>query len=167
MKLRHFVIAGTVLVSSAAFAAGQQHDQAQSGQQQSSQNASSGASSSSGSQMNMSADMVRQAQQKLTAQGYDPGPVDGKWGPRTQNSVKKFQEDRNLKASGRLDQETMAALDAGGSASTGSSSSPDQSSASGGSSSQDRSSGSSGSSANQNRSSSGGSSMNRSSQDQQ
>ena len=69
------------------------------------------------------------------------GQPDGKMGPKTQAAVKEFQEKKGLQASGKLDQETLAALEIGtpeGSSSTGSSSqgSSSQGSASSGSSSQ-------------------------------
>ena len=58
----------------------------------------------------MSAAQIEQAQQKLRDDGYDPGPVDGKMGPQTRHAVKKFQQAKDLKASGRLDRQTVAAL---------------------------------------------------------
>ena len=50
----------------------------------------------------------------LTALGYDPGPVDGVWGPRTQAAVQKFESDQGLAESdGQVGPETRAALAAG------------------------------------------------------
>ncbi|HYC65217.1 MAG TPA: peptidoglycan-binding domain-containing protein [Reyranellaceae bacterium] len=56
---------------------------------------------------------MKQAQEKLAQQGYDVGTADGVMGPKTQAALKKLQEDRGLKQSGQLDQETLAALDSG------------------------------------------------------
>jgi hypothetical protein len=53
-------------------------------------------------------------QEALTALGYDPGPVDGVWGPRTQAAVQKFESDQGLAESdGQVGPETRAALAAG------------------------------------------------------
>lgn len=41
--------------------------------------------------MKPNAQHTREAQQLLTDLGYDPGPVDGDFGPRTANAVKAFQ----------------------------------------------------------------------------
>ena len=60
--------------------------------------------------MRMSAAEIERAQQKLRDDGYDPGPIDGKMGPQTRKAVKKFQQAKNFKASGRLDRQTVAAL---------------------------------------------------------
>lgn len=53
---------------------------------------------------------VREVQQNLADRGYDPGPVDGLWGPRTRQAVRTFQRDQNLAANGRADHQTLAAL---------------------------------------------------------
>jgi peptidoglycan hydrolase-like protein with peptidoglycan-binding domain len=58
----------------------------------------------------MSADTVKQAQQALKDKGHDVGPIDGMYGPQTQKGVKEFQEKQNMKATGRLDQQTLSAL---------------------------------------------------------
>lgn len=54
---------------------------------------------------------VRAAQQALKDKGHDPGPVDGKMGPKTQAALKDFQKAQGLKETGRLDNETMAKLE--------------------------------------------------------
>lgn len=53
---------------------------------------------------------VRQVQEKLSQQGYDVGPIDGIFGPRTEQAVRKFQEDKGVQPTGQIDQQTMAAL---------------------------------------------------------
>jgi peptidoglycan hydrolase-like protein with peptidoglycan-binding domain len=56
-------------------------------------------------------EMVRQVQSKLRDDGYyRPGPVDGVWGAGTEASVRSFQRDHNLPASGQLDMPTLHAL---------------------------------------------------------
>jgi len=54
---------------------------------------------------------VRQIQEALNEAGHDVGEVDGVWGQRTAEALRKFQEEQNLEASGELDQETIAALE--------------------------------------------------------
>jgi osmotically-inducible protein OsmY len=56
---------------------------------------------------------VRAAQEKLKDKGYDPGPIDGIWGPRTAAAVSDFQRKENLTVTSRLDPETLGKLDVG------------------------------------------------------
>ena len=58
-------------------------------------------------------DSVLRAQEALIAAGYNLGEPDGKLGPTTTAAVKKFQGDRHLPVTGRLDAITMAALGVG------------------------------------------------------
>jgi peptidoglycan hydrolase-like protein with peptidoglycan-binding domain len=51
-----------------------------------------------------------QAQQALAAAGYHVGEPDGRPGPSTTAALKKFQTDRHLPVSGKLDSITLAAL---------------------------------------------------------
>ena len=53
---------------------------------------------------------VQQVQQKLSEQGYKPGPVDGKFGPKTQEAVRKFQQEKGIQPTGQIDPQTIAAL---------------------------------------------------------
>ena len=55
-------------------------------------------------------EQVRAAQQALKDKGHDPGEIDGKMGPKTQAALKDYQSKEGLKASGRLDAETMTKL---------------------------------------------------------
>jgi hypothetical protein len=57
------------------------------------------------------AETVRDAQEALRDKGFDVGPIDGIVGPRTQAALREFQQKEGLQASGRLDQQTLAALD--------------------------------------------------------
>lgn len=51
------------------------------------------------------------AQEKLKGLGYDPGPVDGLIGPQSQAAIRNFQQAKGLDTTGRLDSDTLAALD--------------------------------------------------------
>lgn len=54
---------------------------------------------------------VREVQVSLRQQGYDPGPVDGVVGPRTQTALASYQRAQGLAATGHLDSETLVRLD--------------------------------------------------------
>ena len=60
-------------------------------------------------------DSVLRAQEALVAAGYHIGEPDGKAGPATTTAVKKFQRDRHLPMTGKLDAITLAALGIGNS----------------------------------------------------
>ena len=55
-------------------------------------------------------DSIQRAQEALVAAGYHVGEPDGKPGKATTAAVKKFQGDRHLPVTGRLDAITLAAL---------------------------------------------------------
>lgn len=55
--------------------------------------------------------IVYQIQRKLKDLGYNPGPLDGIWGQKTEEAVKGFQRDNGLAATGEIDQATKAQLD--------------------------------------------------------
>ena len=61
----------------------------------------------------------RQVQEALKAKGNDPGPIDGRMGPKTRAALKAFQETNGLKATGRLDNETAEKLGVGKTAAMG------------------------------------------------
>jgi len=46
----------------------------------------------------------------LQESGYNPGPVDGRWGPRTQRAMAAFQQSSGLPSSGEPDAATLDAL---------------------------------------------------------
>jgi peptidoglycan hydrolase-like protein with peptidoglycan-binding domain len=52
----------------------------------------------------------REVQEALKAKGNDPGPIDGRMGPKTRVALKAFQEANGLKATGRLDDQTVEKL---------------------------------------------------------
>jgi peptidoglycan hydrolase-like protein with peptidoglycan-binding domain len=53
---------------------------------------------------------VRQVQRRLRALGYDPGPIDGLFGPLTEAAVVRLQTDRALAVDGIVGSRTHAAL---------------------------------------------------------
>ena len=53
---------------------------------------------------------VRGAQQALRDKGFDPGPIDGRMGPRTAAAVREFQSKEGIIATGQLDAETRGRL---------------------------------------------------------
>jgi peptidoglycan hydrolase-like protein with peptidoglycan-binding domain len=53
---------------------------------------------------------VKALQRKLGALGFDPGPVDGRYGPQTTDAVKRFQQAHDLHADGIADSHTQHAL---------------------------------------------------------
>jgi peptidoglycan hydrolase-like protein with peptidoglycan-binding domain len=63
-----------------------------------------------GAGMSAKAEQVKAAQQALKDQGLDPGPIDGKMGPKTKAALRDYQQKQGLKATGRLDTETASKL---------------------------------------------------------
>jgi hypothetical protein len=53
---------------------------------------------------------VRAAQEALRDKGFNPGPIDGIMGPRTQAALRSFQQSNSLQATGRLDSQTTQQL---------------------------------------------------------
>jgi peptidoglycan hydrolase-like protein with peptidoglycan-binding domain len=53
---------------------------------------------------------VREAQQALKDKGYDPGPVDGRMGPKTHSALADFQKAQGLRVTGELDPTTSSKL---------------------------------------------------------
>jgi peptidoglycan hydrolase-like protein with peptidoglycan-binding domain len=52
-------------------------------------------------------------QQALIERGYLGGPATGKWGPECAEALKRFQQDHNLEATGKLNALTLIALGLG------------------------------------------------------
>ena len=117
MHSRQFAIAvaATFGLAAAAFAAdtsqrAQRSPDSMSSPSQSDSARRVGESQGMGAQ-SQSSGAVREAQQALQQKGYDVGPIDGVMGPKTSAALREFQQAQGLKASGRLDQQTLAALD--------------------------------------------------------
>ncbi len=53
---------------------------------------------------------VRQAQRELADRGFDPGPMDGIYGPMTARATMDFQQANSLEPTGRLNGRTLQAL---------------------------------------------------------
>lgn len=93
---------------------GQSSDQSQpeSSQQQGSQpQASSGQQSSQSQQAsNQGQAAVMSVQARLKQEGYYKDKVDGIWGNKSTKALKKYQKDKDIQASGTLDQQTADKL---------------------------------------------------------
>lgn len=53
---------------------------------------------------------IFEVQKILASAGYNPGPIDGKMGPKTRAAIAQFQKDKGLQGTGNLDTETQAKL---------------------------------------------------------
>jgi Putative peptidoglycan binding domain len=53
---------------------------------------------------------IGQAQDRLKAAGFDPGPLDGVLGPRTKEALRRYQASQGLPATGELDDATRQVL---------------------------------------------------------
>jgi len=69
--------------------------------------------SSRGKHMGAKRDEVRSAQSALKAQGFDPGDVDGVYGPNTRAATSNYQRSNGLQETGRFDRATLAKLGVG------------------------------------------------------
>jgi peptidoglycan hydrolase-like protein with peptidoglycan-binding domain len=141
MKLKHIITASvaSAFLGAAAFAQqspnGMQSPKASDAMQQGNHAMQSDQSTQAGSSMhenkmaapphssmngNASNAVIRQAQEKLNAKGYNAGPVDGVWGPKTRAALENFQKAKDITQTGVIDQKTMAALDINGQQTAGS-----------------------------------------------
>lgn len=69
-------------------------------------------SSNSSQEEVLSASVTASIQEDLATLGYYDGPIDGVYGPETEEAVKQFQTDNGLEPTGRYDQATDAAVQA-------------------------------------------------------
>jgi hypothetical protein len=60
-----------------------------------------------------SKDKVKEVQEALKGNGFDPGTADGVIGPKTNQAIREFQKSKNLQATGRIDERTASALGVG------------------------------------------------------
>ncbi len=68
------------------------------------------ASSASPSAPRYDPTLVRNVQQALNDKGYNAGPVDGQWGPTTQDALTRFQQAAGVAQTGAPDRSTLSAL---------------------------------------------------------
>jgi hypothetical protein len=59
----------------------------------------------------LSPSRIRQAQEYLKAQGFDPGPIDELLGLRTIEALRQYQAKHELPVTGKLDETTLKTLD--------------------------------------------------------
>lgn len=64
--------------------------------------------------LSLGADEIRLIQMGLESLGHDPGPADGKLGPKTRVALRAWQEAQGLAPTGRLDKESATVLRAAG-----------------------------------------------------
>jgi peptidoglycan hydrolase-like protein with peptidoglycan-binding domain len=57
-----------------------------------------------------SKDKVKEIQEALKSNGFDPGTADGVIGPKTNQAIRDFQKSKTLQATGRIDERTASAL---------------------------------------------------------
>jgi peptidoglycan hydrolase-like protein with peptidoglycan-binding domain len=55
-------------------------------------------------------DLIRDAQRQLKALGFNPGAVDGNFGPQTEATLRAYQQSYRLPQTGRLDEVTLRSL---------------------------------------------------------
>ncbi len=55
--------------------------------------------------------LIKDVQSRLRRAGFDPGPIDGRLGPRTKAALRQFQAASGLPVTGRVEHETLAVLD--------------------------------------------------------
>jgi peptidoglycan hydrolase-like protein with peptidoglycan-binding domain len=53
---------------------------------------------------------IRDTQEALRAKGFDPGPSDGRLGPKTRAAIQDFQKAENLSVTGQIDDATATKL---------------------------------------------------------
>lgn len=66
-----------------------------------------------GSQTRPARERYLQIQQALVKAGFDPGPVDGVWGPNSEVALQDFQEAQGLEPTGRIDALSLIQLGLG------------------------------------------------------
>ena len=60
--------------------------------------------------VSLDSDQRRRIQEALAGAGFDPGPADGKFGPRTQRAIEGWQQANGYAATGELTSEQVEAL---------------------------------------------------------
>jgi peptidoglycan hydrolase-like protein with peptidoglycan-binding domain len=88
----------------------QNYNQAQQNTQKTQQSQQSAENNQPISPNSLSRSEVKQVQQALDKDGFNAGTADGRWGRRTKDAVKQFQQSKQIQANGQLDQQTVADL---------------------------------------------------------
>ena len=57
-----------------------------------------------------SSNFVSAVQESLAREGFDPGPVDGKWGAKTERALTGYQRSKGLPATGGFNPGTLKSL---------------------------------------------------------
>lgn len=70
-----------------------------------------GTKGSVATQASLPVETVRKAQYRLATLGYDPGPVDGVLGKKTEIAIKHFQVDEEVEVDGVLTEDLLARMD--------------------------------------------------------
>jgi hypothetical protein len=65
---------------------------------------------SSSSVVHLTKELIRNVQKALDEQGFKPGPIDGIFGPKTREALKKYQDSNDLVGTGQLNSETLINL---------------------------------------------------------
>jgi peptidoglycan hydrolase-like protein with peptidoglycan-binding domain len=55
-------------------------------------------------------DQIKQVQERLKAEGVDPGPADGVMHPQTEAALRQYQQKQGLPVSGAADEATLKQL---------------------------------------------------------
>ena len=114
----------TTLITSGAFAADKNYEQPPKGAQMQNQgnqqntqdqarpsnNEHAAKNTEPVSPQDLSQGQMQQVQQALAKDGFKTGPTDGRWGPKTENAIKQFQQSKQIQSNGQLDQQTFADL---------------------------------------------------------
>jgi peptidoglycan hydrolase-like protein with peptidoglycan-binding domain len=103
--MRKFTLTTIMALLAGLFVVGVAFGQQQSGQQQ------QGEMQLQISAQQLNSAQIQELQEKLQEQGLNPGPIDGKMGPLTQQAIQLFQQQENLAATGTINEQTLEALD--------------------------------------------------------
>lgn len=57
------------------------------------------------------ANVISHVQRRLTERAFDPGPVDGIYGPKTAEAIREFQAANGIEATGEVSEALIALLD--------------------------------------------------------
>ena len=113
IPVKYFAIASLMVMALCATATAQT-DQAPSGTVVDKQHGDSNEVQPAPEKIRLTPEVVRAAQQSLNAKGYKSGVPDGKMGPVTRGAIRKYQQDKGIEETGKLDESTLTHLNVGG-----------------------------------------------------